>query len=79
MAASLTTEERETLQQRLKQAEDALHRRSIGRAVSRIRHGDKDETFVGTSVSDLKSYISNLRGQLGLPTGRQHAQRAVLG
>jgi hypothetical protein len=79
MQRSLTAAERTTLEGRLKDAEDALHKRRTGQQVSRIRHADKDMTFVGSNPSDLIAYIDSLKAQLGLPTSRQRAQRIVFG
>lgn len=79
MTGPLTAAERTVLQKRLAEAEEQLHRARMGKATSRIRHGDKDHTFVAVSASDLMSYIASLKGQLGLPTGRQAAQNVRFG
>ena len=71
--------ERATLEGYLKEAEAQLHRARMGKATSRIRHGDKDQTFVATSVSELISYVDSLRAKLGLPTNRQSATTPRLG
>lgn len=71
----LTPEERALLQARLKQAEDAYHRLSVGGAIREIvdQNGER-VSYTQTSKSGLYSYIVDLRLQLGLaptrsPTG----------
>jgi hypothetical protein len=59
-----------TSQQRLTEAEDALHRAKIGgQAVSISSASGKSVTFDKTNLGALESYIVSLRRELGLPTG----------
>lgn len=69
------------LQQRLTEAETALHKLLTGSKVQEIRHGQNEQmTFAKADVPQLRLYINELRAQLGLdpvtpPRGR--ARRPV--
>lgn len=58
---------REVLQQRLQEAEEALHKLQMGqREVSVSVDGIGQSTYQQTSVPHLERYILNLKRQLGV-------------
>ena len=69
-SASLTTEDRAVMTQRLQEAEAAMHDLSLGRQARVFvdQNGERVE-FNLNSMATLRSYVLNLRIQLGLPTG----------
>jgi hypothetical protein len=68
-----------TLQTWLSQAETALHNLRIGAGVQRLRHNQKELSYNSTNIGQLALYVSDLRGQLGLPGARKRAQRVRCG
>lgn len=56
-----------TLETRLQEAEDALHRWRIGEHELSITYAGRTLTYSPTNEVTLKAYISELRGKLGLP------------
>lgn len=65
---TLTPEQIATLQRRLAQAEEAYHSLQMGGAVASFtdQNGERVE-YRAANRTQLISYISNLRAQLGLP------------
>lgn len=64
-----------TLQARLDEAEDALHKLTIGRREEAYTHAAGDVSrqvkWTAASISELRAYIADLRRQLGQPTRRR--------
>lgn len=64
-----------TLQARLDQAEAALHDLTIGRRTKAFTHGAGDVSrrieWTEATIPALKSYIADLRTQLGRPSRRR--------
>lgn len=65
-----------TPQQRLAEAEAALHRLLTGSAVEELRYGSGQVTrsvrYTTANIGDLRAYIAQLRREIGLP-GRRRA------
>lgn len=59
--------DRATLETRLREAEDALHRWRIGEHELSITYAGRTLTYSPTNESTLKGYIAELRRDLGLP------------
>lgn len=68
-----------TLAARLAEAETAYHQLMTGRRVVRLRHGEMENEFNKSNISDLRAYISELKVQLGLSGGARRARRVVFG
>lgn len=75
-----------TLQQRLAEAESALHQIQLGASEVEIQKGDRSVKFNLTSAANLRAYIAELKSQLvalgALPaaqSGRRRALNVVLG
>jgi hypothetical protein len=66
------------LEQRLSEAQDALHRLSIGESEVTVRIGEKAVTYSAVKAGELRAYIQELKAQLGQGDGR-HAISLVLG
>lgn len=64
-----------TLQARLDEAETALHDLSIGRRTKAFTHSASDVSrraeWTEATIPQLRSYIADLRRQLGQPTRRR--------
>lgn len=54
-----------TLQQRIEEAENALHELSLGKRVVKISRNGKSLEFNQANVSDLRRYITEMKNQLG--------------
>lgn len=54
-----------TLQQRLAEAEDKLHQLLMGESVVTVWNGTRRVEFTPASTDRLRSYIRELKGQLG--------------
>jgi len=65
-----------TLQARLTEARDVLHDIMINGATRQLRHGMKEMLFSPMTAADLRAYISDLEGQLGIG-GRARARRVA--
>ncbi len=68
--------EREVLTARLLEAEIALHKILTGKCAVSISHSDsagnsRSYAYSQASIAQLRSYIAELKGQLGLNTGRR--------
>lgn len=66
----------EILTERLLEAEIALHRLLIGKATVSLSHGDsagnsRSYQYSTANIAQLRSYITELKSQLGLSTGRR--------
>lgn len=53
-----------TLQERLNEAETALHELLLGKRVVKISRGGKTVDFTPADVSSLRSYINQLKAQV---------------
>lgn len=67
----MTDEERAALQQKLTEAEAALHERLVGHSVASAGYDGKNVTYRALSVEELRAYILELKSQLGLGRGRR--------
>jgi len=70
-----------TLQQRLSEAEAALHQLQIGAAEVEIQKADRMVKFNAASVATLKAYIADLKSQLvalGALTSAQAGRRRAM-
>lgn len=56
-----------TLQARLDEAEDALHRLMIGASVVEVSYEDHQTKFTRADEAKLRRYIQQLKRDLGLP------------
>lgn len=56
------------LQERLTEAESALHKLILGESEVKVAHTDTDVTFRKTDEGKLRAYIMELRTQLGIAT-----------
>jgi hypothetical protein len=68
-----------TLTTRLEEAEAALHTILVGKRAVQLIHGDTQTRFSESNVAELRAYIAELKGELGLTTGRTSARRIVFG
>lgn len=63
------------LQQRLTEAEAALHRLSTGSHAEEIRYAagpaSRSVRYTAANMADLRAYIADLRRQLGLSSRRR--------
>lgn len=74
MSQPLSDEERATLTARLAEADAALHKLLIGGARTVVKYGDQELHNNPASQAQLRMYICDLRGKLGLggrPRGRR--------
>lgn len=67
---------REILTERLLEAEIALHRLLTGKATVSLSHGDsagnnRSYQYSQADIKQLRTYIVELKSQLGLSTGRR--------
>lgn len=53
-----------TTQQRLDEAEIALHKLRIGAAAVSFGYGDQQATYTKAELGDLKRYVAELKAQL---------------
>lgn len=53
-----------TTQQRLDEAETALHKLRIGAASVSLGYGDRQVTYTKAELGDLKRYVAELKAQL---------------
>lgn len=62
-----------TLQTRLTEAEDALHRMLTGQMTTRLRFSDREtQKFVdGASIEGLRRHIADLKRQIAAVSGRR--------
>lgn len=69
-----------TLQQRLAEAETALHKLLTGTKVVSVKTEAGETTYRSyvSDVANLRAYIAELRGQLGQTTGRRRGTRIGL-
>ena len=70
------TTEKETLLIQLAEAETAYHRLMVGKQAVTISHGDsagnsRSYQYSTAGIADLRAYIIELKGKLGLNTGRR--------
>lgn len=70
------TTDTETLLIRLAEAESAYHRMMVGKQAVTISHGDsagnsRSYQYSTAGLAELRAYIIELKGQLGLNTGRR--------
>lgn len=63
-----------TWRAQLAEAESALHAITVNGSVARLRHGDKNMEWNAQNIDQLRGYIAELRGKLGL-NGRGFARR----
>lgn len=61
----------EVLQQRLEDAETALHALAIGEKEASVSYDGKTVTFTQTNMPKLRAYIAELKNSLGLKTSRR--------
>ena len=54
-----------TLQQRIAEAENALHELSLGRQVVEINRGGKSLKYTPADITVLRRYITEMKNQLG--------------
>jgi hypothetical protein len=54
-----------TLEQKIIEAEDALHELSLGRSVVTVTRDGKSLTYNAANRVDLERYLANLKSQLG--------------
>lgn len=66
---------RETLEQRLADAEDAYHRLSTGTLEVTIQYENRSTTYAKADLGQLKNYIRELKADLGTASG---SRRAIL-
>lgn len=64
----------EVLQQRLEEAETALHQLMIGKQTASITYEGRSRTFTQAQVGDLKEYIKFLEDKIG---GKRTRSRKV--
>jgi len=69
-------EERKVIEARLLEAETALHQLQIGKSVVSLSRGDsagnsRSYQYSQANIVQLKAYIVELKGSLGMSTGRR--------
>ncbi len=52
-----------TLQERIAEAEQALHQLQIGKAVAKISRGGKTVEFTQANVSQLQTYLNQMKAE----------------
>ena len=52
-----------TLQERIAEAEQALHQLQIGKAVAKISRGGKTLEFTQANVSQLQTYLNQMKAE----------------
>lgn len=62
-------------QQDLEEAKEALHKLMTGKQVVSVQKDGRTVTFTSASLSELRSYISNMESQLGLQSRRRPPAR----
>lgn len=62
------------LQQRLAEAQTALHDLSVGKKVVRIGSSDKQLSFTQADIRQLRSYVGRLQIELAIRAGGSAAQ-----
>lgn len=68
---------REIIQKRLTEAQDALHRLLTGTATVQLSYQGESVTYTTADESKLRNYIRQLEAQLGLSPARTRARRVV--
>lgn len=67
----------QTLQQRLTEAEEALHQVMVGQSVTVVGYDGHRTEFAPADESRLRRYIQSLRRQLGQPAGQRGSRRVA--
>ncbi|ASV87135.1 gpW family protein [Ochrobactrum quorumnocens] len=70
---------REIIQKRLTEAQDALHRLLTGAATVQLSYQGESVTYTTADEGKLRNYIRELESQLGLAPSRSRARRVVFG
>ncbi|EGQ7686746.1 phage tail protein [Vibrio parahaemolyticus] len=67
-----------TKQEMLQQAEAAFHSLQTGKMAVSVQKGDRKVEFSRANIHELRSYIDDLRAQLGLSSVRRRGPAGVL-
>ncbi|MEN5297727.1 gpW family head-tail joining protein [Brucella sp. TWI559] len=70
---------REIIQQRLTEAQNALHKLLTGAATVQLSYQGESITYTTADEGRLRSYIKQLEAQLGIAPARTRARRVVFG
>ncbi|MEN5277320.1 gpW family head-tail joining protein [Brucella sp. TWI432] len=70
---------REIIQQRLTEAQNALHKLLTGAATVQLSYQGESITYTTADEGRLRSYIKQLEAQLGIAPPRTRARRVVFG
>ncbi len=70
---------REIIQQRLTEAQNALHKLLTGTATVQLSYQGESVTYTTADEGKLRSYIKELEAQLGIASARVRARRVVFG
>lgn len=60
-----------TLDEKLSDAENALHGLITGKRIVSISKGDRQVQYSQANIGDLRAYIDEIRSALGLPSRRR--------
>lgn len=66
------------LQERLTQAEEALHKLRIGEREASVAYDGFQASYTMATMADLQAYIDDLKRQLGLPSTRRRVAPRVI-
>lgn len=76
---ALTPEQRQTLMQRLSEAETVEHEWALGRTAGSLSYNGETMTFSQTNLATIRQYIRSLKSQLGMGAARARSRRVVFG
>ncbi|HCZ9714731.1 TPA: gpW family protein [Vibrio parahaemolyticus] len=66
-----------TKQEMLQQAEAAFHSLQTGKMAVSVQKGDRKVEYSRANIHELRTYIDDLRGQLGLSSVRRRGPAGV--
>ncbi|MCD1245838.1 gpW family protein [Vibrio cholerae] len=66
-----------TLKEKLAEAENAFHQIQMGKMAVSIQKGDRRIEFNRANVHELRAYIDDLKGQLGISNTRRRRPAGV--
>ncbi|KGK20968.1 phage tail protein [Vibrio navarrensis] len=66
-----------TLEERLKEAENAYHKLQTGSLAVSIQKGDRRVDYSRANIHELRAYIDDLKAQLGLSNVRRRGPARV--
>ncbi len=76
---AMTPEQRQTLLDRLREAEAVEHEWALGRTAVSLAYNGESMTYSQTNLATIRQYIRSLKAQLGMGLPRARARGVVFG